>query len=103
MGTLTGSKFLSGRGPKVNFKITSIGNIETKLNSEFSSAGINQTLHRIYLQIKCKVEILTPFNCVDEEITNQVLLAEAVIVGNIPNTFYNLEGVNRETSLEVIE
>lgn len=103
LGTLTGSKLLSGRGPKVNFKIVTIGNVETDLKSEFSSAGINQTLHRIYLQVKCKVIVLTPFSSIEEEITNQVLLAEAAIVGNIPNTYYNLEGINNNNVLDIIE
>lgn len=103
LGTLTGSKLLSGRGPKVNFKIVTIGNVETDLKSEFSSAGINQTLHRIYLQVKCKVIVLTPFSSIEEEITNQVLLAEAVIVGNIPNTYYNLDGINKDNVLDIIE
>ncbi len=103
LGTLTGSKFLSGRGPKVNFKIATIGNVETDLKSEFSSAGINQTLHRIYLQVKCKVIVLTPFSSIEEEIINQVLLAEAVIVGDIPNTYYNLEGINKDNVLDIIE
>lgn len=73
------------------------------LKSEFSSAGINQTLHRIYLQIKCNVVILTPFSSVDESITSQVLLAEAVIVGDVPATYYNLEGMNKENALDVVE
>lgn len=103
LGTLTGSKLLSGRGPKVNFKIVTIGNVETDLKSEFSSAGINQTLHRIYLQVKCKVIVLTPFSSIEEEITNQVLLAEAVIVGNIPSTYYNLDGINKDNVLDIIE
>lgn len=103
LGTLTGSKLLSGRGPKVNFKIVTIGNVETDLKSEFSSAGINQTLHRIYLQVKCKVIVLTPFSSIEEEITNQVLLAEAVIVGNIPNTYYNIDGINKDNVLDIIE
>lgn len=103
LGSFTGSKFLSGRGPKVNFKISSIGNVETDLKSEFSSAGINQTLHRVYLEVKCKVVILTPFNQVEEEITNQVLIAEAVIVGNVPSSYYNLEGMSRDNLIDVVE
>ena len=73
-----------------------MGNVETDLRSEFTAQGINQTLHRIYLQVKCKLEILTPFQDVSKEITNQVLLMENVIVGHIPDTYYNLEGM--ETS-----
>jgi len=104
IGSFTGFKLLAGRGPGVKIKISSIGNVETDLKSEFTSQGINQTLHRVYLQVKCKVNILTPFDNIEREITNQVLLVENVIVGNIPNTYYNLEGINGASdTLEVIE
>lgn len=74
------------------------------MRSEFSAQGINQTLHRVYLQVKCNVDILTPFDNISREITNQVLLMENVIVGGIPNTYYNLEGLNSNSdALEVIE
>lgn len=78
------------------------GTVETDLKSEFKEAGINQTLHRIYLEVKCNVNILTPYNTIKETIVNQVLLIEGVIIGNIPSTYYNLEGLNDEQSLEVI-
>lgn len=95
---------LSGRGPGVKIRISSIGNIETNLNSEFTSQGINQTLHRIYVDISCNVKVLTPFKDIERKITNKVLLAENVIVGNIPDTYYNLEGLNgRSDALEMVE
>lgn len=95
---------LAGRGPGIKITISSIGDVETELRSEFSSQGINQTLHRVYLQVKCEVNILTPFDNISREITNQVLLMENVIVGNIPNTYYNLEGINGNSdALEIIE
>lgn len=78
------------------------GTVETDLKSEFKEAGINQTLHRIYLEVRCNVNILTPYNTIKETIVNQVLLVEGVIIGNIPSTYYNLEGLNGEQSLEVI-
>ncbi len=103
-GSFTGFKLLAGRGPGVKIKISTIGEVETDLRSEFSSQGINQTLHRVYLQVKCNVNILTPFENISREITNQVLLMENVIVGNIPNTYYNLEGINGSSeALEIIE
>ena len=103
-GSFTGFKLLAGRGPGVKIKISTIGEVETDLRSEFTSQGINQTLHRVYLQVKCNVNILTPFDNISREITNQVLLMENVIVGNIPNTYYNLEGINGSSdALELIE
>lgn len=103
LGTFTGSKILAGRGPKVEIKMSVIGDIETDLKSEFKEAGINQTLHRIYLEIKCNVSILTPINSITEVITNQVLLAEGVIVGNIPDTYYNLKGLTSDNVVDIIE
>lgn len=103
LGTFTKSKLLAGRGPKVNFKISSIGNVETELKSEFTSCGINQTLHKIYLYIDCNVIIITPFSDVNQKITNQILIAEAVIIGNVPNSFYNIEGMKQDNLIDIIE
>lgn len=103
LGSFLGSKIFSGRGPKVNIKIQMIGDLDTDLRSEFSSAGINQTLHRIYLEITCKVIILTPFEAIEQEIANQVLIAEGVIVGEIPNSYYNLEGITKNNAVDIIE
>lgn len=103
LGAFTGSKILSGMGPDINIKISTIGNLDTNLKSEFTSAGINQTLHKIYLEVKCRVAVLTPFETMEEEIINQVLLAEAVIVGTTPNTYYNLEGLDKGNYIDVVE
>ena len=103
LGSFTGSKFLAGRGPGVPIRISSIGNVETDLRSEFSAQGINQTLHRVYLQVDCEVSILTPYNTISEKVSNQVLLIENVIVGKIPSAYYNLEGVDSTSALELIE
>ena len=103
LGSFTGSKMLAGRGPDIDIKMTAIGNVETDLKSEFSQSGINQTLHRVYLEVKCNVIILTPFNSIEQQIVNQVLLAEGVIVGNIPDAYYNLEGINNDNLVDIIE
>lgn len=103
LGSFTSSKLLSGVGPNIEIKINTIGNLDTDLRSEFISAGINQTVHKIYLQIDCNVIVLTPFDTIEQRISNQVLLAEAVIVGTTPNTYYNLEGITMQESLETIE
>ena len=104
LGSFTGIKYFAGVGPNINLQISSSGNIDTDLKSEFISQGINQTLHRIYLQIDCEVSILTPINTIQESIKNQVLLAENVIIGQIPSSYYNLEGFNSvQDTLETIK
>lgn len=102
-GSFTGFKLLSGKGPGIPIRISSIGNVETDLRSEFTAQGINQTLHRVYLQVECEISILTPFENITEKITNQVLIAENVIVGKIPSTYYNLNGLDNSNAIDIIE
>ncbi len=103
-GSLTGSKILSGYGPKLPIRISDVGNVSTDLKSEFVAQGVNQTLHRIYLNIITEVSILTPFMTIQTDINNQVLIAENLIVGEIPDTYYNLNAFENGTDLlEVVE
>lgn len=83
--------------------MATVGNVETDLVSQFSQSGINQTLHRIYLNVNCTVTILTPFDTIEQSITNQVLIAEAVIVGEVPSTYYNLNGVKEDDLIELVK
>ena len=102
LGSFFGSKIFSGMGPNINIKIQLDGTVETDLKSEFTSQGINQTLHRIYLDVVCKVSVLTPVNVISEEIKNQVLLVEGIIAGEIPESYYNLEGLEKKDAIEIV-
>ena len=73
IGSFTGFKLLSGKGPGVPIRISSIGNVETDLRSEFISQGINQTLHRVYVNFECNMKIVTHFRSYAKMITNDVI------------------------------
>lgn len=103
VGALTGNKLLSGSGPNINIKVIPTGNILTEIKNEFESKGINQTVYRIYLELTCKVSIVTQYKTIQDEVVNQVLLVESVIVGEVPESYYNLEGLNQDDVMEVIE
>ena len=103
IGAVLGNRFLSGMGPKINISIIPSGNVTTELKTEFKSQGINQTVYRIFLEVVCNEKILTSYSTIDTQITNQVLLVETVIVGNVPETYYNLEGLDRENNIDLIE
>lgn len=103
MGNLLGIDLFSGYGPNIKMKVVLLGTVETDLRSEFIAKGINQTLHRVYLQIDCPVQILSSYKTLEENISNQFLIAENVIVGKIPSTYYNLEGFEKpEDTMETI-
>ena len=104
IGNLFGTYYFSGVGPSIPAKVLMTGTLDTELKSEFIAKGINQTLHRIYVNFECYVQIITPIKNFKKKITNQVLIAEHIIVGNIPDSYYNLEGMTGvDDALNVIE
>ena len=94
LGNLLGGYYFSGIGPSIPIKVRSSGTIDTEIKSEFIAQGINQTLHRVYVNFECYFKVITPVKNFEKKVTNQVIIAEHVIVGNIPDAYYNLEGVN---------
>ncbi len=91
LGSFTGSKLFSSIGPNIKIGLSSVGKVNTDLRSEFVSQGINQTIHRVYLQIDCTVNILTPYDEISTDVSNQVLLIENVIMGEIPENYFNVD------------
>lgn len=101
VGSISGNKLLAGRGPNIKVKVQALGDIQATVKSEFCDAGINQTLHKIYLSINCKMCVISPYKDTVEDVTTEVLLAEAIIVGDIPETYYNLHGLNASDTMNV--
>ena len=103
LGVFTGTRIFSGFGPKININVVSAGNIEINVKSEFFSVGVNQSIHRIYLDINSDVDISTPISSLKSNINMQTLLGETVIVGNTPGTYYELDNLNSSQTVDVIQ
>ena len=104
LGSLFGTYFLSGVGPNIPIKVSISGTLDTEVKNQFIAQGINQTLHRTYVEFVCNMRIMTPLKNYSKTITNQVVVAEHVILGEIPDTYYNLEGMNNgQDTLNVID
>ena len=87
LGNIIGGSWLSGRGPGIGFRVVTLGNPSATFSNEFLTAGINQTKHQIMLDISIQVNILVPGHATQETISTQMLVAETVIVGEVPNVF----------------
>lgn len=87
IGALTGIEALAGFGQKINIKIIPISNVECRFVSKFQEAGINQTLHSLYLEIVSDISIILPSKSTNLASTIEVLICESVIVGKIPDTY----------------
>ena len=90
-GSITGIKWLSGVGPKIPMKIALSGTIQTKIRNEFDDAGINQTIHRLWLDIICDVNILTPYEVIGTQVENEIILSENIIIGGVPTVYLNTD------------
>lgn len=89
LGSFSGIPLLNGLGPKITIKMTPVGSINTKFNSIFTSQGINQTCHQIYIDITANISVLLPG--VDKTVTvnTQYLISESIIIGKVPQVYFN--------------
>lgn len=91
MGNLTKIDLFSGLGPGIHARVLSTGAVTADFSHEFIDAGVNQTLHRIMLDLVITVHILLPGETIELPVSTQVCIAETVIVGQVPNTYLEWE------------
>lgn len=87
IGTLSGSPLLAGKGFKVTIKVLPLGSVKCQFVSEFESAGINQTRHKIYLDVVASISIVLPTSQSIVKISTPVLVSESILIGKVPDTY----------------
>ena len=92
LGSLLLPELLSGRGPEIPVQILSIRNSDASFSSDFVEAGINQTLQQINMHISVDVTVLVLGRSNSFTISSQVIVAETIIVGDVPDTFFQTGG-----------
>ena len=94
VGTLIGSQITASRGPDIEIKLIPIGYVQTGLYNNFISAGINQTLHQIMLEVTVQTLVIAPGYRIRTETVTNYCVAETVIVGKIPDAYTDIHGDN---------
>ena len=92
IGSLILPEFLSGRGPKIPVQILSVRNSDATFESNFTHAGINQTMHQLNMSVLVDVAVLVLGRTVNFTVASQVVVAETIIVGDVPDTFLQTGG-----------
>lgn len=92
LGSLFLPELLSGKGPAIPVHILSIRNSDATFSSNFVQAGINQTLHQLIMLVSVDVAILVLGQTGTFTVNSEVVVAETVIVGDVPNTFLQTGG-----------
>lgn len=100
MGSVSGISILKNWDPKFEVELESAGNLSANVKTEFKSVAINQTQHKVFLEIDARVGILTPFDTFGKDIHSDVILTEAIIVGEVPDAYYDLDGVQDQEDLQ---
>ena len=93
IGSLIFPEFLSGKGPNIPVNILSIRNSDASFSSDFVEAGINQTLHQLNMQVSIDVAVLVLGQTNYFTISSQVVVAETIIVGQVPETLFQTGGL----------
>ena len=84
IGTVSGIPFLSDLGPEITLNILNLGVVDADFTSEFISAGVNQTIHRLYMKIIVNMKIILPGYSLSFDNSSTVIICESVIVGDVP-------------------
>ncbi len=85
----TGIKLASGYGPVIQYDAITVVGTNCEFKGKFTSVGINQTLHSIYITVTCKIDIEFLYKKRSFDCSSDVLVSEAVLVGNVPDVYLN--------------
>lgn len=92
LGSVVLPLLFSGKGPMVPIRYSAIRYSDASLENEFSQAGINQTLHRIILKVEISVTVMLPTGTKDVKTETNMVVAQTVIVGDVPQTVISMTG-----------
>ncbi len=87
LGAALGIPFLSAAGPRIQVAIVPVSAVSAAFSTEFESAGINQTRHKIYLSLHTTVRLVIPSGAKTVSLGSEVLIAESIIVGDVPDSY----------------
>lgn len=90
LGAALGVRFLGGFGPRISVQIVPVGAVSTHFETEFETAGINQTRHKIFLTLETSVSLIVPADSRMVQVTSTVPIAESIIVGQVPDSFVDV-------------
>lgn len=103
LGNLFGGELFSGRGPVVQVRILLAQGAHAYMESEFRSAGINQTLHRVLFTVSITLTVLVPTRSIQTTVTQSYCVAETVIVGEVPDAFTQISRLTDDVTEEDID
>lgn len=90
LGSIVMPGLFAGKGLRIPVRVTALSTTDADFYSEFSSAGINQTLQRILLEVKICMSVQTPMGTERADVASQIVVAETIIVGSVPQSYFQL-------------
>ena len=96
LGAVTGSEVFAGMGPEIPVTVRMTGGAEAQITDEFTSAGINQTRHRVMLKVECSVYVFLGGNEGAANFSDEYCIAENIVVGTVPQTAVTIDIPQRQ-------
>lgn len=90
LGQIWGNSLIANYGPQIPIYMKPTGSIDIRTQDRYEHVGINQTKHRMYLDVEIHIRIAVPFDEKTTTVKTAVPLAEYVIVGDVPTTYVEL-------------
>lgn len=87
LGTALRSPVFSQIGLSFHLRVLPLASAKVNYKTEFETAGVNQTCHKLYLEVNCGARLLAPFAEKKVELSSRVLLAETIVVGDVPQSY----------------
>ena len=91
LGSLLGSTFFTNKGPSIPVEVVMLSSSTAGFRSDLTGAGINQTRHRILLDLHVAVSLFMPWRSVGTSADTEILVSETIIVGDVPQSYMNWE------------
>lgn len=92
LGQVLGSQLFASFGPWIQVKIVPIGTVETFVRDKYEQAGINQTRHKLYMEVQGTIKIVVPLITSNVVVRTEVPITEGIIVGEVPQVYLGIDG-----------
>ena len=89
-GAATGVSILANSGPDISFEVMPVGGATVDYDTEFTSAGINQTNYKIWLTVNITVSLVNPLYNKKVNLTRKLMLVDTVIKGEVPSNYLGI-------------
>lgn len=90
IGSILLPDYFAGQGVRLPVRVVALSSSDASFSTTFESAGINQSIQRVVLNVRITLTVLSPAGTQEIDVDSDVIVAETIVVGTVPNSYVNL-------------